>query len=76
MPRNDNAVGNVDMLLEPKAANVVYYLFCRSFFWCWFKKNKANVLSGTSIKVKYEIRLLGHTFFFVIFRRLTPVTIP
>lgn len=39
-------------------------------------KKKANVLFGTSIKVKYEIRLLGHTFFFVIFRRLTPVTIP
>ena len=78
MPRNDNAVANVDVLLEQKAANVVHYLFCHSFFSCWFflKKKKANVLFGTSIKVKYELRLLGHTFFFVIFRRLTPLKIP
>ena len=77
MPRNDNAVANVDVLLEQKAANVVHYLFCHSFVlvFFFFFFLKANVLFGTSIKVKYEIRLLGHTFLFVIFRRLTPLKI-
>ena len=44
MPRNDNAVANVDVLLEQKAANVVHYLFCHSFFSCWFFKKKKKML--------------------------------
>ena len=40
MPRNDDAVANVDMLLEPKAADVVRYIICHSFFRCRFLQKR------------------------------------